>query len=238
MQYDLSYNNLSGPLILPGVASNDQVMTTLNLAMTRGLECPIRLAEMGALRTLDLRGAGFDGCDFGDQSMVQLPQTSLKELDVSGGDSSGAWRGVCCVGSCAAPSPPNCPLLTPWCHGAPSCPLFLVVQISHNDWLPMILPIYSNLIRVSAIRASVHSLSFQAILALQELVLDHSLIRPPPPSHQSQTGVFEDICQWAPSLRYLSCNNCSLQVDRTNSTHAAFQLALLVNGQHFRWSDR
>lgn len=83
MQYDLSYNNLSGPLILRGVPLEDLVMTKLNLAMTRGLECPIRLGGLDVLRTLDLRGAGFDGCDFEDQSMVQLPQKSLKELDVS-----------------------------------------------------------------------------------------------------------------------------------------------------------
>jgi len=83
LQYDLSYNNLSGPLILRGVPLEDLVMTKLNLAMTRGLECPIRLGGLDVLRTLDLRGAGFDGCDFEDQSMVQLPQKSLKELDVS-----------------------------------------------------------------------------------------------------------------------------------------------------------
>lgn len=89
------------------------------------------------------------------------------------------------------------------------------LQISHNNWLPMTLPLYPSLIRVTAIRASVRALSFQSTLDLQELTLDHSLIRPPPPSQQSQTAVFEDLCRRAPSLRYLSCNNCSLQVEQT-----------------------
>jgi hypothetical protein len=220
LQYDLSYNNLSGPLILRGVPLEDLVMTKLNLAMTRGLECPIRLGGLDVLRTLDLRGAGFDGCDFEDQSMVQLPQKSIKELDVS--PAKGGRNGAetqACVSQCmqCSHSPPSYLLLTVCCCDVYACVLVFscALQISHNNWLPMTLPLYPSLVRVTAIRASVRALSFQSVLDLQELTLDHSLIRPPPPSQQSQTAVFEDLCRRAPHLRYLSCNNCSLQVEQT-----------------------
>ena len=82
-QYDLSYNNLSGPLALDSADWQSFVPQSLNLAMTRGLECPIRLAGFVRLESLDLHGAGFAGCDFADPDQVALPTKVLKRLDVS-----------------------------------------------------------------------------------------------------------------------------------------------------------
>ncbi len=86
--YDVSDNDLSGPLLLSPPAAAGHIVS-LNLARqaSRNMSCPILLQGMVQLQSLDLHNAGFDGCDFADPTQVALP-SGINTLDIS----YNAWK--------------------------------------------------------------------------------------------------------------------------------------------------
>jgi hypothetical protein len=86
VQINLSFNNLSGPLVLRKVGGNG--VNFLNLQWAGQFDCYVRMdftgpASTNSISTLSLRGTMRPGCDIMNFNQIQLPQTSLKWLDVS-----------------------------------------------------------------------------------------------------------------------------------------------------------
>jgi len=82
LTYNVARNQLSGPVWLPPyhpAAEDAHIFVDLS---HNQLSCPIRLAHLTTLRRLVLQNGGFDGCDFNDPTLVQLP-SSVTTLDVS-----------------------------------------------------------------------------------------------------------------------------------------------------------
>jgi len=88
--YDVSFNNLSGPLIFPGASASVPLQVlSLNVAGQSGgqMRCPIHLGHLNLLVSLDMHSAGFSGCDFSNSTEVRLPD-GLQTLDIS----FNAWK--------------------------------------------------------------------------------------------------------------------------------------------------
>ena len=86
VQINLSFNNLSGPLVMRNVGGNG--VNFLNLQWAGQFDCYVRMDFTGprstpTVSTLSLRGTMRPGCDIMNSNQIQLPQRSLKWLDVS-----------------------------------------------------------------------------------------------------------------------------------------------------------
>ena len=210
--FDVSHNALSGPVWLPQVRNDPEMV--VNLAQNN-LSCPIQLAHLTKLRRLNLQSGGFAGCDFSDAEQVQLPE-SLATLDVS---STRTTRSHLRFGNMQPHPSPLSPIAH--AHAPPLCAASFA-QISDNAWSPFSLLIPPGLVTLRARNASIVGVASSVTDSkLASVVLDDNALVP----HEQALSIM--VLARREELRVLSCNRCGLKFDLQSLVGFFFKTQLL-----------